>query len=138
MKRQHVPVMYLCVRESLGMTGGKLSAQVGHGVSGILSELRKLEWKYFKGENSLEEIFREAGKDREIMLEWLETENWTKVTLGVDENKWEDIKKLPNSFVVVDGGFTELPPNTETVVAFWPMIKSSAPQLIKDLKPLKA
>ena len=69
-------------------------------------------------------------------------DNWIKsavrkVVLKADEKEWIKLKELPDSVLIIDAGFTELNPNTETVIGFWPMYKDQAPKIIKRLQLLK-
>lgn len=126
--RDDVFVMYLVVRESLSMSPGKLCAQVGHAVM----QLVDVYYKTLRGEgdNKFERICERNNTD---YFDWRFEP--TKVVLRANEEQWQELKKLPCT-VVIDGGYTEVPPNSETVLGFWPMKKSDAPELIKSLKLL--
>lgn len=129
-ERSTVPVMYLIIRESLGMSPGKIAAQVGHGVMQMVDRYYKKKEKanYAGLDNpSFYLILRETVKYYE---EWRKEP--TKVVLKATEAQWDELKNF-DCEVVVDGGFTEIPANSETVLAFWPMRKDLAPALIKSL-----
>jgi peptidyl-tRNA hydrolase len=136
-------VMYLIVRESLGMSMGKACAQCAH-----VSQM--LQVKY-------EELHRELTDRRDgwgkypnpildavalemelIYQEWVDTAI-RKVVLGADEKEWEKVKEAcKDSMVVVrDAGYTEVPEGSETVIGCWPVRKSQTPKIIKRLQVLK-
>lgn len=147
-------VMYLIVRESLGMSIGKTAAQVGHAVGmlflkyseedGYLNKLYKDYVHSLYEDKSYGDIFRIYTSHREmeerikLFQKWMES-SFRKVVLRADENEWKKLKTdLKNQIVlVVDSGLTELPPSTETVIGVFPMYKSQRPKILKRLQALK-
>ena len=120
-------VVYLIVRESLGMSIGKTAAQAGHAVEYICREClgttdADKEWE------------RQA-----TFKSWTTEGNSRKVVLRADEKEWVKLKEefKDNCVIVIDFGFTELAPHTETVIGLFPLLKSQAPKLIKRLQALK-
>lgn len=115
-------VMYLVVREPSTMSTGKLAAQVGHGVELVIRA-----------------NFSTAGVDlaeASAYTHWAHADS-TKIVLAASSAEFEKLKAVPQRhFVVVDLGYTELPANTETVMAFWPMRKSERNKSLKRLRVL--
>lgn len=135
-KNQEDPIiMYLIVREELGMSIGKTAAQCAHASQMLQLNFNKLE--------KLEAFERLIDFDYDrikIFKEWLDG-SFRKVVLKADDKEW---RKVQEAFVegvmrvtVVDAGLTELNPNTETVMGIWPMRKSEVPKVIKKLQVLK-
>lgn len=107
-------VMYLIVRNDLGMSPGKVAAQVGDGVELALA----LGRRYYP--------------------------HWTpkdppcaKIVLQANHSEMRHItgQYNPNVFIkVIDEGRTEVLPNSLTVLAFVPAPKASIQQDLKHLK----
>lgn len=124
-------VMYLIVRESLAMSPGKLAAQCGHAVMMMMDDYH-LHTKPLEGGSEW------ARGLCNTMREWLTTD-YTKIVLRADDAEWDKLKKslAPHPFVVVeDRGYTEVPANTETVMALWPMRKNERPSILRRLRLL--
>lgn len=146
-------VMYLVVRETLGMGVGKTAAQCAHAsqmlllkyvrwigksssiwdkltawVSSIFDSWigSKPDWSYNSSNDEWVSLFRD----------WLQT-SFRKVVLRADDKEWTKLKELPNHIVVVDAGLTEIASGSETVIGFFPMRKSQVPKTIKKLQVLK-
>jgi peptidyl-tRNA hydrolase len=130
-------VMYLIVRESLGMGIGKTAAQCAHA-----SQMLQLKYDTFRSENEANNLCGwEPEHDPSLVTSfkaWLD-ESFRKVVLKADDKEWDKIKaEFPNKFVlVVDAGLTEIAPMSETVIGLWPMKKSQVPKVIKKLQVLK-
>jgi peptidyl-tRNA hydrolase len=123
-------VQYIVVRESLGMSPGKIAAQTGHAVMMLMLA-------YF-------EILRNMGGhvpwDRyNHMIVWL-GQDYGKVVLRASDVEFEKVKQTfgKDLFLVVDNGHTEVAPKTETVIGLWPMRKSARPKILKRLQRLGA
>lgn len=113
-------VMYLIVREGLGMSMGKTAAQCAHASQMLLLE------------------YLDGAKDN-LMEEWLKG-SFRKVVLKADESEWNKVlDNIPEKgrIVVIDAGLTELDPHTATVIGVFPMRKSERPKIIKRLQTLK-
>jgi peptidyl-tRNA hydrolase len=96
-------VMYLVVHE-IGMSVGKLAAQIGHAV-GMLYDM--------KYKNSLLDSER-----LNIWKDW-QSDAFTKVTLTANDSKWNKLKTQLSEFgiehaMVIDAGLTEIPCGSET------------------------
>lgn len=134
-------VMYLIVRESLGMSIGKTAAQCAHASQMLQIKYNELLNKITK---EIENLTKEPNWAQEypqyfIFYEWLSS-SFRKVVLRADDKEWEKIKEhFNNSTIVVkDAGLTEVPSGSETVIGLWPMRKSEAQlTLIKKLQTLK-
>lgn len=155
-------VMYLIVRESLGMGPGKVGAQCGHAAQMILLEyIRKggkieppeladgpvahnryeAQYHPFTGEKiyvpKTDPILALEGR-MDLMYQWLQT-SFRKVVLKADEKEWKKLTAhMDLVYVIVrDAGFTEVAAGSQTVMGVWPMLKSQAPKIIKKLQVLK-
>ena len=135
-------VMYLVVRESLNMSIGKIAAQTGHAV-GMLYRKFLLDRDYVIHIEDMDSFcYGPIRVDQNKMSNYNLFDSWQKsnhrkVVLKADEKEWIKLKELPDSVLIVDAGFTELEPNTETVIGFWPMYKDQAPKIIKRLQLLR-
>lgn len=128
--------MYLVVRESLNMGAGKTAAQCAHAS-------QMLTIKYWELNNSASEKLRltksinnNEQQKLQIFIDWLNS-YYRKVVLKADDKEWAKLKQLDNYVLVIDNGLTEIAPNSETVIGFWPVNKSKAPKIIKRLQVLK-
>lgn len=145
-------VMYLVVRESLGMGVGKTAAQCAHASQMLL--LKYVRW--LSNNNLWGTLKTWIGKIFHVWLgsdpDWdahIHNDNWTplfrdwlqtsfrKVVLRADDKEWVKLKELPNHVIVIDAGLTEIAPGSETVIGFLPMRKSHVPKAIKKLQVLK-
>jgi len=140
-------VMYLVVRESLGMGVGKTAAQCAHASQMLQLKFNTLEKELdnFKG---LEESFgslspAEAASWAEIhpqyyvFQQWLDT-SFRKVVLRASDHQFERLKsEVINHIVVIDAGITEIAPGSQTVIGLWPMYRSLAPKFVQKLQVLK-
>jgi len=142
-------VMYLVVRESLGMSIGKTAAQVAHAAQKLQQRYQELEWKaesylpppHDCSEESFLDIPEELRDKIDIFSKWCNG-SVRKVVLKADEKEWAKLKSdldwaRTEYYLVVDAGFTELAPHTETVIGLWPIRKNDAPKVIKRLQVLK-
>jgi peptidyl-tRNA hydrolase len=147
-------VMYLIVRESLGMSTGKACAQCGHAAGLIVFDYMDLKDESRKlhkliVENTLglspespallayKELYAEQSRRLSIVGEWRAT-GYRKVTLRASDKEWEKVKAdYPRDVLVVDAGLTEIAAGSETVIGLWPMRKSQATKTIRKLQVLK-
>jgi peptidyl-tRNA hydrolase len=150
-KNQEDPiVVYIIVRESLGMSIGKTAAQCAHASQILLlkyfdikEDQSKLERKIFNQESII------GTEDAKVFIalnnsliyifdEWLNS-SFRKVVLKADDKEWDKIKNAcpTNHVLVVDAGLTDIAPGSETVIGLWPMYKSKVPKVIKKLQVLK-
>ena len=128
-------VMYIVVRSSLGMSGGKIAAQVGHAVE-------KLMLRYFTVQVLSAKGFA-LNEDENINIklttQWIEKSGSNKIILSANEDQWSSLKEEYNkkNFVVKDAGKTEVEPGSETVMAFWPQFKMKISGKLRELPLLK-
>ncbi len=141
-KNQEDPiVMYLIVREKLGMSIGKTAAQCAHASQMLLLNYIELDkdvnWTAAAHGDPVEQ-----AKTERVMIfkNWLNS-SFRKVVLKADDKEWH---KIAGSFVegvmrvtVVDAGLTEIAAGSETVIGIWPMKRSEVPKVIKKLQVLK-
>lgn len=139
-------IMYLIVREFLGMSIGKTAAQCAHASQMLQIKYSELE-KTLNELESLEQTFGSLTKDESvewaseqpkflIFNEWLNS-SFRKVVLRADDKQWNKLKELSSHVLVVDAGLTEISAGSETVIGLWPMRKSQAPKIVKRLQVLK-
>ncbi len=136
-------IMYLVVRESLNMSIGKTAAQTGHAV-GVLYNRFLLNRDYVTHIEDLMDgpcygpisVDQNKSINYDLFNKWQKSGH-RKVVLKADEKEWIQLKDLPDYVLIIDAGFTELDPNTETVIGFYPMYKDQAPKIIKRLQLLK-
>ena len=127
-------VMYLVVRESLGMSIGKTAAQCAHAS-------QMLTLKYFELKDTqvygVENVLPHRAK-LDLFQEWINA-SFRKVVLRADDKEWEKLKlAFPDATVVVDAGLTEIAAGSETVIGLWPMLRSEAQKtMVKKLQVLK-
>ncbi len=122
-------VMYLVVRESLGMTPGKMGAQIGHGDELVMEEYHEalhVEVCGWDTSDTREHLLLVMGAWR--------ADGHTKILLSADEKAWAKVKLIPHGFIVLDAGRTQVPAQSETVIAFAPMFKSVRPSILKRLR----
>jgi len=142
-------VMYLIVRESLGMGMGKTAAQCAHAASLITfawSDLKDLQKKIYNKELQDHEVipleklqlqYTEVSRKLSIVGEW-RASGYRKVVLRASDKDWAKVKQeYPDDILVIDAGLTEIPSGSETFIGLWPMRKSQATKTIKRLQVLK-
>ena len=146
-------VMYIIVRESLGMSVGKMCAQCGHAASLVTFDYMDLQHEANKLQKrivpllqpaptgqelaGLKEQYAEMSRRLSIVGEWRKS-GYRKVTLRASDKEWEKVKAdYPRDVLVVDAGLTEIAAGSETVICLWPMRKSQATKTIKKLQVLK-
>lgn len=148
-------IMYLIVRESLGMSVGKIAAQCGHATDMVLLKYLREggvlppeegsapfphdDTTYF-GDSIIESMIRARRARHKLYYEWLQS-SFRKVVLTADDKEWGKVQHAGQDglrFVIVrDAGLTEVAPESETVMGIWPMRKSLAPKVLKRLQVLK-
>jgi PTH2 family peptidyl-tRNA hydrolase len=127
-------IMYLIVKESLGMSAGKIAAQCAHASQMML--LKYMEFERYEHSTKLPPFSREVY---DSITEWLDN-SFRKVVLRASDSEWNKIKEQypeKRRITVVDAGLTEVDPGTETVIGLFPMRKSVVPKVIKRLQVLK-
>lgn len=137
-------VMYLIVRDSLGMSSGKVGAQCGHAVGKL--------YDYFEGLNkeclaawprllhnqcgpTELDLWNDKLSMREAFMEWKE-DSFRKVVLKAKDSRWNKLKAGLICTVVRDAGLTEVASGSETVIGVWPLRRSGRPNLLRKLQTL--
>jgi peptidyl-tRNA hydrolase len=68
---------------------------------------------------------------------WETTKDHAKIVLGASDQEFEQVKlENPLHFLVIDLGYTQVEPNTETCLALWPMRMSARSPILTKLRPL--
>lgn len=149
--------MYIVVRRSLKLSAGKVGSQCGHAVEYLMDEALPERHPTLEEVNlrSKEQIhpesmteddrtklsaFREANHARyerhTHFREWRKTDG-TKIVLGASDEEFAKVQEEnPVHFPVVDLGYTQVAPNTQTALGLWPMRKSWASPTVRSLRPL--
>lgn len=132
-------VLYTVMRRGLGIHGGKIGAQCQH----AFDYLSRAAEEY----TLTEVVHRRIDERMEPLMygfrTWRNGPEHVKIVLGASDAEFERVKEeFPNDgafkrhFLVIDLGFTQVAPNTETCLALWPMRKSARPPLLQKLRPL--
>lgn len=121
-------IQYIVVRESLGMSPGKLGAQIGHAIMLFMEGLAAVQATVPASDHNSGVLG--------LATEWRRTD-YTKIVKRADDKEFERVRleHQPN-FVVVDLGRTEIAAGSETVMAFWPMRRSAQSKTLKRLRLL--
>ena len=130
-------VMYLIMRESLGMSMGKACAQAGHSTQILFIKYMKEAFEHT--DNILCGDFSSVPSRLCVFRSWLDS-SFRKVTLTANDKEWAKVKaEIPaeDMVIVEDAGLTEIPAGSETFIAVWPMRKSQRPRILKRLQALK-
>lgn len=114
------PVMYIFVNKDLNMGKGKIAAQVGHVVQLIT-----------------EEIIRQGYENKPTPKSYFDYMQWKehfakKIVLKTSEDKLKELIKMKDARYIIDCGFTQVAPNSLTVVGFYP-----SNEFINDFKDYK-
>ena len=114
--------MVIIVRNDLGMSVGKIAAQVGHAVLGV---------------------YKVAQMENPQAVDQWEMLAWPKIVLQVEsEAKMDELRQQAENaglwnFQVQDAGRTEVEPGTKTVLAIGPDLNSKIDVITGKLKLLK-
>jgi peptidyl-tRNA hydrolase len=120
-------LMYIVVRESLKLSGGKLGAQCGHAVDYLWREV-------YRSRDPTH--IHEPTAHLHLFNLWMLGEHG-KIVLGASDQEFEKIKaEYQDGFLVVDNGHTEVAPKTETCFGMWPQRKSERSKTLKRLRLL--
>lgn len=130
-KTQEEIVQYYIVRSDLGMSTGKVGAQISHATKkfmlGYQNVCKRCESIPMGGLPLIK---------KNITEKWLGS-SYPSIILKATKNDFDKIKELLDVFVVEDEGRTEIEPGSETVIVTWPMQKSAAPKKLQRLQLLK-
>lgn len=123
--------LYTVMRRSLNIRGGKIGSQCQHAYDYLTREVELLE--HGARQPSIEEMGLLA-----TFRAWRSTPEHVKIVLGASDEEFEEVKAaFPNRhFLVIDLGFTQVAPNTETCLCLWPMRTSARPSILQKLRPL--
>ena len=131
-------VMYLIIRESLGMSLGEACAQSGH-----VTMMMQIKYRELLDEHEHQALCGWGTPSDPAYLaiykKWLDT-SFRKVTLSADDKEWAKVKaelSADDIVIVEDAGLTEVPAGSETFIAVWPMYKSKRPRILKRLQAVK-
>jgi peptidyl-tRNA hydrolase len=129
-------VVYVVVREELGMSAGKTAAQACHGIQYLL--LHYFKAQVLKAKAHDDSVFPQVEVDHiKLTTEWLGRDS-RKVVLKANETDWAALRaEFKDAFVVRDNGLTEVQPGTETCFVLYPQRKSQVSQSIRKLSALK-
>jgi peptidyl-tRNA hydrolase len=123
-------MMYTVVRRSLNLTAGKACSQCQHAFDYLTRKVDTL-----KGTGGL---YSESDRERlRNFREWRNSTDHAKIVLGASDEEFAQVKEEnPQHFVVIDLGYTQVEPNTETCLSLWPMRKSARSPILTRLRPL--
>lgn len=114
-------VMYLFVNSELSMTKGKIASQVGHCVQLIV-----------------ETLVAQSYEISPPIQECLNYQKWrkrpTKILLRATTDELKKLMLMKNTCAIIDDGQTQVPPNSLTVVGFYP--SNLMAEFAKDYKLL--
>lgn len=122
MPHPDIPAVYVVVNGPLGMSPGKIAAQTFQACQRLYKAL----------EDELESEVAIAPHG-DAMLAWSEFTT-TIVRIAKTPKMWERVKDEVAGVVMVDEGFTEVEPGSETVFASWPLLLADRPAILKNNK----
>jgi peptidyl-tRNA hydrolase len=131
--------LYTVMRRGLGLKGGKIGAQCQHAFDYLSRAVEAFErqarfepvdrWTWEIHERDIAQLRR--------FREWQGSTDHAKVVLGATDEEYEQVKiENPTHFKVIDLGYTQVAPNTETCLALWPMRMSERSPILVKLRPL--
>lgn len=129
----------IIVRSDLGMSPGKIAAQVSHASLGaVLNSMKKSEIEdYINGEKNY--YYELQFKNGEIWDHWLNGV-FTKITLKVESEEelldlYNQVKdtNIPHS-LITDAGFTEIESGSKTCLAIGPYFNDDINKITGKLK----
>jgi PTH2 family peptidyl-tRNA hydrolase len=104
---EKLPVMYIFVNSDLKMTKGKIASQVGHVVQLITEEIIR---QGYESTPTPESYF--------IYMKW--KQNCTKIIKKANSRQLQLLIAMKEARYIIDDGQTQVPPNSLTVVGFYP------------------
>ena len=113
--------MYILVNSDLKMSAGKKCAQTCHGCGEVILRILKNAYTQNNEKSEQDYITLESWRNKgmcKIILKCSEAE--MKILLSEEQMKGENCE----AFGVIDEGLTEVPPNSFTVLCFFPSNKS--------------
>jgi len=117
---ESIPRVYLVFNGPLGMSSGKMAAQAFQ---------------------ACQRLYRAAMNDVTVMgqvrrhglVEWAR-HTTTVARVARTPAMWERVKAEVGGVVMVDEGYTEVEPGSETVFASWPLLAADAPKILSNSK----
>lgn len=142
--------MYILINNDLKMEKGKIAGQVGHIVQRIIEAIFTQKAKLSSLNLESSEPTAIKIKSNELNINDLddETKNiilsyeeWrkngmAKIVLKATQAELEELIKNNNVLYVRDLGLTQIPPNSLTVVGFYPNLKTEMANIVKNFKLL--
>jgi len=108
--------VYLVVNGPLGMSEGKIAAQA------------------FQACQRLMVAARVASSELPLLVERWEEHTTTIARVAKTPRMFERVKAEVPGVVMVDEGYTEVAPGSETVFASWPLLIGELPKILKNEK----
>lgn len=121
-------VVYSIVRESLGMSSGKIAGQCQHAMQYLMQHYNDVRYDV---ESKLASVFRNRYED------WIHSKTHTKVILTASDKEWEKLREEYDPLIVKDAGKTEIAAGSETVMILFPMFKDERNKTLKRCQLLK-
>ena len=113
-----IPAIYIVINGPLGMSTGKIAAQTFQVFERLSSEIVAVG-----NEQACERFYRD----------WRE-HTTTIVRVAKTPMMWERVKAEVGGVVMVDEGYTEVDPGTETCFASWPLLLAEVPKILSNAK----
>lgn len=125
-------VMYILMNDDLKMGKGKLCAQASHASCKVVEKMMEI-----KSNNTLSyyDTWNNSGHAKIVLKTNEQTMNELISQYDLEQN---DINPIENNWClhIRDFGYTQIPKNSLTCVAFRPIKKRYVPTIIKNLKLL--
>lgn len=112
----NIPAVYLVFNGPLGMSPGKMAAQAFQVCQRIFIA------RHFLGY---------PGRAR---FEQWERHTTTIARYAKTSAMWERVKAEVDGVIMVDEGYTEVEPGSETVFASWPLLLADVPKILSNSK----
>lgn len=123
--------MYFVINKSLNMSTGKMLAQFGHAVTGVIHS-------YLSNINADDEDYIKLNN---AWAQWM-ADGQTKVVLEASEKEFMELRRILTEekichTVIVDEGRTEVPENSSTIIGIFPGTKEDLKPYVGNLKLYK-
>lgn len=106
-QEEQLPCMYIFVNSDLSMTKGKTCSQVAHCVQLITEEIIRSGYEIVP-----------TPKYYFTYMKW--KLHCTKIVLKASTDELKELIKMNEARYIIDDGNTQVPPNSLTVVGFYP------------------
>jgi PTH2 family peptidyl-tRNA hydrolase len=127
--------MYILINNDLKMEKGKIAGQVGHIVQRIIEAILPTAIKIKNNELNINDLDDETKNIILSYEEWRKN-GMAKIVLKATQPELEEIIKNYNVLYIRDLGLTQIPPNSLTVIGFYPALKSDMENIVKNFKLL--